>query len=43
MNKKKSEVSQATAGLILILVLVFLGLAIAFAKFADFKSILGLS
>lgn len=41
--EKKAEVSEATIKIILILVLVFIGLAIAFSKFKDFRSILGLS
>jgi len=40
--RKKAEISNATAGLILILVLIFFGLAIAFSKFKDFKDVLGM-
>lgn len=43
MANKKAEISQVTASVILILVLIFIGLAIAFSKFGDFKSILGLN
>jgi hypothetical protein len=39
LNKKKAELSEVSAGLILVFLLIFLGLAIVFFKFKDFKAL----
>lgn len=41
-KNKKAELSNVAVAIIIILVIIFLGLAIMFSKFAQFKSALGL-